>query len=91
MIRIASFLVSLYAHIYPTSKRGTLERAGELLETHAIEPQHMYRALDILAEESDSIEKAVYQNSLAVVERRTELLYYDCTNFYFGKRRKPKA
>jgi len=74
----------LYMRIlHPTSKRGTLERADELLETYTIEPQHMYRALDILAEESESIEKAVYQNSLAVVERRTELLYYDCTNFYF--------
>ncbi|MGM8366260.1 IS1634 family transposase [Virgibacillus sp. W0181] len=69
--------------LHPTSKKGTLERADELLESHYIEEQHMYRALDILAEESDIIEMAVYKNSTAIVERKTELLYYDCTNFYF--------
>lgn len=69
--------------LHPTSKKGTLERADELLESHSVEHQHMYRALDILAEESDVIEKAVYKNSTAIVERKTELLYYDCTNFYF--------
>lgn len=69
--------------IHPTSKRGTLERADDLLEPHVVETQHIYRALDILAEESDTIEKTVYKNSTAIVERKTELLYYDCTNFYF--------
>src|SRR5690554_6582039 len=69
--------------LHPTSKKGTLERADELLESHVAEQQHMYRALDILAEESHAIEKAVYKNSMAMVERNTELLYYDCTNFYF--------
>lgn len=69
--------------LHPTSKKGTLERADELLESHAVEPQHLYRALDILAEESEAIEKAVYDNSRAIVARQTELLYYDCTNYYF--------
>lgn len=69
--------------LHPTSKKGTLERADDLLESHTVEKQHMYRALDILAEESDVIEKAVYNNSMAIIERKTELLYYDCTNFYF--------
>ncbi len=69
--------------LHPTSKKGTLDRADELLESHEVEKQHMYRALDILAEESDIIEKTVYKNSMAIVERKTELLYYDCTNFYF--------
>ena len=69
--------------LHPTSKKGTLERADDLLEPHSVETQHIYRALDILAEESDTIEKKVYKNSTAIVERKTELLYYDCTNFYF--------
>ncbi|WP_164214906.1 IS1634 family transposase [Virgibacillus sp. YIM 98842] len=69
--------------IHPTSKKGTLEKADDLLESHSVETQHIYRALDILAEESDNIEKTVYKNSTAIVERKTELLYYDCTNFYF--------
>lgn len=69
--------------LHPTSKKGTLERADELIESHSIEQHQMYRALDILAAESDKIEKQVYQNSTAIIDRQTELLYYDCTNFYF--------
>lgn len=78
------FSLLIYMRIlHPTSKKGTLERADDLLESHTAEKQHMYRALDILAEESDVIEKAVYKNSMTVAQRKTELLYYDCTNFYF--------
>jgi transposase len=80
--KILSLLIYMRI-LHPTSKKGTLERADELLESHSVEKQHMYRALDILAEESDVIEKVVYQNSTAIIERKTELLYYDCTNFYF--------
>lgn len=80
--KILSLLIYMRI-LHPTSKKGTLERADKLLEKHEVESQHMYRALDILAEESGSIEKEVYRNSTAIVERQTELLYCDCTNFYF--------
>ncbi|MBU5594132.1 transposase [Amphibacillus sp. MSJ-3] len=80
--KILSLLIYMRI-LHPTSKKGTLERADDLLESHSIENHQMYRALDILAEESDFIEKAVYKNSTAIVGRETELLYYDCTNFYF--------
>jgi transposase len=69
--------------LHPTSKKGTLERAKELLEPHSIETQHIYRALDVLADESDMIETSVYRNSHNLVDRNTSILYYDCTNFYF--------
>jgi len=69
--------------LHPASKKGTFERANELLEPHLVEAQHIYRALDVLAEESDGIEEAVYKNSLKVVNRNSSILYYDCTNFYF--------
>lgn len=69
--------------LHPTSKKGTLERADELIELPKIESQHMYRSLDILASESNFIEKEVYRNSTSIIERKTELLYYDCTNYYF--------
>ena len=65
------------------SKKGTFECAQDLLEAHEVESQHIYRALDVLAEESNTIEEMVYQNSLEIVERNQQVLYYDCTNFYF--------
>ena len=43
----------------------------------------VYRALSVLAEESDFIQSAVYKNSLGVIKRNNHVLYYDCTNYYF--------
>lgn len=80
--KILSLLIYMRV-LHLTSKKGALERANELIEPHEVEHQHMYRALDTLAIESDFIEKTVYKNSAALIERKTELLYYDCTNFYF--------
>ncbi|GAB2322328.1 IS1634 family transposase [Alkalibacterium sp. s-m-28] len=74
----------LYMRIlHPTSKRGTLEQAKELLEPHSIEPQHIYRALDVLEKNIDRIQETAYKNSVSIVDRQTEVLYYDCTNFFF--------
>ena len=42
--KILSLLIYMRV-LHPTSKKGTLERADELIETHEIEQQHIYRAL----------------------------------------------
>ena len=43
----------------------------------------IYRALSVLAEENDFIQAELYKNSQKVVERRRDILYYDCTNYFF--------
>lgn len=74
----------LYLRIlHPTSKKGTFEHAKDLLEPPKFQSHQMYRALGVLAEQSDFIEEQVYKNSLKMVERNTKILYYDCTNFFF--------
>src|SRR5699024_6895275 len=80
--KILALLMSMRI-LHPTSKKRRSEIVDDLLEPPSVEKQYIYRALDILADESDTIEKKVYKNSTAIVERKTELLYYDCTNFYF--------
>lgn len=69
--------------IHPTSKRGTFEQAKSLLEPVDIQSHQIYRSLEVFAEQSDFIEEKVYKNSLYVVERNTNILFYDCTNFFF--------
>lgn len=69
--------------INPTSKKGTYEKSKELLEPPRFEIHHIYRSLEVLAENSDKIEELIYKNSLKVIERNTKVLYYDCTNFFF--------
>ena len=44
---------------------------------------HVYRALSVLAKESDFIQAEVYKNSFFLGSRNDRVLYYDCTNYYF--------
>jgi transposase len=45
--------------------------------------QHIYRALEVIASETDFIQSEVYKNSLPLQKRKTGILYYDCTNYFF--------
>ena len=67
----------------PCSKLSSLESAKKLIEQPNFELQHIYRALEVIAEQTDFIEAEVYKNSLNLVERNTKILYYDCTNYFF--------
>ena len=67
----------------PGSKRSSYKAAQEFLEPPKYELHDVYRALSVLAEESDLIQSEVYKNSLDVVKRNHHVLYYDCTNYYF--------
>lgn len=69
--------------IEPSSKLSAFETAKTFLEQPNFELQNIYRALEIIANETVFIESAVYKNSLNVVERNTNILYYDCTNYFF--------
>lgn len=69
--------------LFPSSKLNTYEESKRLLEQPNFELQHVYRALEILAEESDFIQSELYKNSLSVSKRNDRILYYDCTNYFF--------
>lgn len=74
----------LYARIlFPASKLATMQIVQKFLESPSFELQHIYRALGIIAAESDLIQSELYKNSLQVADRNTRILYYDCTNFFF--------
>lgn len=74
----------LYSRIiYPSSKLATFELSKRFIEQPDFELQHIYRALTILAKESDFIQSELYNNSLKISKRNTSVLYYDCTNYFF--------
>lgn len=74
----------LYGRIlYPSSKLSTYELSKKLIEQPEFELQHIYRALGVIAEETDLIQSSLYQNSLKLSKRNTGVLYYDCTNYFF--------
>ena len=67
----------------PGSKRSSFKAASGFLEPPRYELHDIYRALSVLAEECDLIQSEVYKNSRFVCKRNEQVLYYDCTNYYF--------
>lgn len=74
----------IYARIlYPSSKRSTYEDSHKFIEQPDFELHQIYRALSVIAEESDYIQSTLFKNSMKLSRRKTGVIYYDCTNFYF--------
>ena len=69
--------------IFPASKLKTLELSKKFLEQPNFDYQHIERALPIICEEMDFIQSELYKNSCKYMERNNNILYYDCTNYYF--------
>ena len=74
----------IYARIIaPGSKLSSLESAQKFLEQPKCELHQIYRALEVIAKENDFFQSELYKNSQNVISRNKEILYYDCTNYYF--------
>lgn len=67
----------------PSSKLSSYSYCQTLLEPPKYELQNLYRALSVMAEESDFIQEELYFNSNFIHPRSKKILYYDCTNYYF--------
>ena len=74
----------IYSRILaPSSKLSSYKYCHSLLEPPKYSLQDLYRALSVLAEESDFIQEELYKNSNFIHSRNSKILYYDCTNYYF--------
>lgn len=69
--------------IAPGSKLSSFESAQGFLEQPKCELHQIYRALEVIAKENDFFQAELYKNSQNVINRKKEVLYYDCTNYYF--------
>lgn len=74
----------IYARfLSPSSRLSSFSYCKTLLEPPKYELPNVYRALSVMAEESDLIQEELYKNSNFVHPRNKKVLYYDCTNYYF--------
>ena len=74
----------VYARILcPSSKLSSYEYCRHLLEPPKYGMEDVYRALSVIAKESDFIQSELYRNSGFIHRRNRSVLYYDCTNYYF--------
>jgi transposase len=69
--------------IFPASKLATYDLSKKFFEQPRFKIQHIYRALEVIGEETDFIQAELYKRSTNVIERETGVLYYDCTNYFF--------
>lgn len=69
--------------LFPSSKLSTFDLAKSYLEQPNYELHDIYRALDLLSNNIELIQKDVYTNSSKICKRNTKILYYDCTNYFF--------
>lgn len=69
--------------IYPGSKLSSFEDKDRLIEKGDYKLHDIYRALSVLNEWLDKIQAFVYGQSAKLVKRNTNILYFDCTNFFF--------
>lgn len=69
--------------IFPASKLATNDLSKKFIEQPNFKLQHIYRALEVISKETDFIQSELYKNSLKVSKRNTNILYYDCTNYFF--------
>lgn len=74
----------IYARVLePTSKRSSFKVTSEFLEKPSYGLHDVYCALDVLGSECDFIQAEVYKNSHFLGKRNDQVLYYDCSNYYF--------
>jgi transposase len=74
----------IYARIlYPSSKLSSFKQCDHFLEKKDFDLHEVYRSLDLIAQKQDFIQSELYHHSLKMIQRNTQVLYYDCTNFFF--------
>lgn len=79
---ILSYLV--YARIiYPSSKLETFKQCQNFIEQPKFKLHDEYRALSYIAENMDFIQEQLFNNSKKVIKRNSNVVYYDCTNYFF--------
>lgn len=79
---ILSYLV--FARIiYPSSKLETFKQCQNFIEQPKFKLHDEYRALSYIAENMDFIQENLFNNSKKVIKRNSNVIYYDCTNYFF--------
>ena len=79
---ILSYLV--FARIiYPSSKLETFKQCQNFIEQPKFKLHDEYRALSYIAENMDFIQETLFNNSKKVIQRNSNVIYYDCTNYFF--------
>lgn len=67
----------------PGSKKADYESREAYYGEKDFQLHDIYRFLTLLCKNSDAMQAALFQGTKKAVDLDTEVLFYDCTNFYF--------
>lgn len=79
------FSLLVYSRIlFPGSKKEAYEKRDRFFENFdGFELEDIYRSLDYFNQYKEEIETLLWNNTKNKYNRKTDNLYYDCTNYYF--------
>lgn len=69
--------------LFPDSKRATRECLNEFVDAPDFSLDDIYNFLETLSQEITPLQKSLYEATKNELSRRTGVIYYDCTNYYF--------
>ena len=69
--------------LFPSSIKQAFEHKTNYFENYNFELEDMYRALEYFDENSEEIQKLLAQKTKEKFGRKSQLGYYDVTNYYF--------
>lgn len=69
--------------LFPDSKRASREYMGDFVDAPDFSLDDIYNFLEVLSKEITPLQRCLYEATKNELSRRTGVIYYDCTNYYF--------
>lgn len=69
--------------LYPGSKKKTFENKEKFFDRHDYSLDDVYRSLSFFYKHSSLLQTKINDRIKSVYNRKTDLVYYDVTNYYF--------
>ncbi len=79
----ACLLMVIQHLLEPKSKLATYEGQSRYLKLPHIGYNHLYRALDVVAEDKETLEQAIFERERSLFNMQVDVVFYDVTTFYF--------
>src|SRR5580692_7911039 len=67
----------------PSSKRSNFLNQQEYIGIEEVSLQHLYRALDKLADYSGVVQQKIFQKGRSMFDQKLDIVFYDVTTLYF--------
>ncbi len=82
------FLMSIEHLLSPKSKHSMYFHQARYMGLCEVHLNHLYRSLDVLSENKETIEIELFNRSRDLFNSKVDVVFYDCTTFYFETERR---